>query len=128
MEGVVDEWEEKHDGGIRFLGVFQQVAFLEIMIPLLLQVIFGEGDVLLGAVLTGLFYRLEYHRRTCLRRGVGENKKHRVFRSSFLISPGNYSDLQLLGLFVLFLEQSQVRIKGLRQQVGVCPSRSSFPK
>lgn len=67
MEGIADEWEEKHDGGIRFLGVLHQVTFLEITIPLLFQVIFGEGDVLHGAVLTGLFHGLEYHKRTCWR-------------------------------------------------------------
>lgn len=70
LEGVIDEWEENHDGGIRLLGVLHQVTLLEIFL-LLLQLIVGEGDVLHGAVLTGLFHGLEYHGRTCLsiRRG-----------------------------------------------------------
>lgn len=81
LEGVVDEREEKHDGGVGFLGVLHQVAFLEVTIPLLLHIIFGEGDVLHTAVLTALFHGLEYH-RACLRWGVEVGKKHRVFRSS----------------------------------------------
>lgn len=74
LEGVIDEWEEKHNGGIGFLGVLHQAALLEITIPLLLHVVFREGDVLHVAVLTGLFHWLEYQRRTCLsiRRCGGE--------------------------------------------------------
>lgn len=66
LEGVADEGEEKHDGSVRLLGVLHQVAFLEVAVPLLFDVIFGEGDVLHRAVLTGLFHWLGYHRRTCV--------------------------------------------------------------
>lgn len=58
LEGVVDEWEEKHDGGIRLLGALHQVALLEVFL-VLLQLVSGEGDVLHGAVLTCLFHGLE---------------------------------------------------------------------
>lgn len=58
LESVIDEWEESHDGGIGFLGVLHQVAFLEIFI-LIWQLVFGEGDVLHSAVLTSLFQGLE---------------------------------------------------------------------
>lgn len=79
LEGVADEWEEEHDGGVRLLGALHQVAFLEVTVPLLLDVIFGEGDVLHGAVLTGLFHWLGYHRRTCLSiEGVEVERKHRA--------------------------------------------------
>ena len=87
MEGVIDEWEENHDGGVRLLGVLQQVALLEVV--LLLHLIFGEGNVLLGAVLAGLFHGLEHHRRMHLsiRMGLGVGKKYRVLSSSSLIFP-----------------------------------------
>lgn len=73
LEGVIDEWEENHNGGIWFLGVLHQVALLEVVF-LLLQLVFGEGDVLHGAVLTCLLHGLEYH-RTCLSIGGGGGGK-----------------------------------------------------
>ena len=63
LEGVADEWEKGHDGGVGLLGVLQQVALLEAIL-LLLQLVFEEGDVLHGTVLTGLLHGLEHHRRT----------------------------------------------------------------
>ena len=55
------------------------------------------------------------------------DQKHRVLSSSFLISPANNSGLPLLCLSVLFLGQSWVRMKSLRQDeepeaVGWCVS------
>lgn len=72
MEGVADEWEKGHNGGVGLLGVLQQVALLEVIL-LLLQLVFEEGDVLHGAVLAGLLHGLEHHRRTrvSIRRGEG---------------------------------------------------------
>lgn len=63
LEGVIDEWKVSHDGGIRFLRILHQVTLLETLV-ILLDAVAGEGDVLLGAVLTGLFQGLYRHGKT----------------------------------------------------------------
>ena len=115
LEGVADEREKGHDGGVGLLGALQQVALLEVIL-LLLQLVSEEGDVLRSAVLAGLLHGLEHHRRTLwVSGGVRAHQKHRVLGSSFLISPANNSGLPLLCLSVLFLGQNWVRMKSLRQ-------------
>lgn len=57
LEGVIDEREVSHNGGIMFLGILHQVTLLETFV-ILLDGVAGEGDVLRGAVLTGLFQGL----------------------------------------------------------------------
>lgn len=57
LEGVIDEREVSHNGGSGFLGILHQVTLLETFV-VLLDGVAGEGDVLRGAVLTGLFQGL----------------------------------------------------------------------
>lgn len=57
LEGVIDEREVSHNGGSGFLGTLHQVTLLETFV-VLLDGVAGEGDVLRGAVLTGLFQGL----------------------------------------------------------------------
>lgn len=57
LEGVIDEWEVDHDGRIGLLGILHHIALLETFVVLLDGVV-GEGDILLRAVLAGLFQGL----------------------------------------------------------------------
>lgn len=110
LEGVIDEWEVDHDGRIRLLGILHHIALLETFVVLLDGVV-GEGDILLRAVLAGLFQGLQRHGRAVSTVSLGMAKPHSSW-SCFPDFPSQHWSQPALPLCGIFRKKSQLRSKG----------------